>query len=213
MLKWKHALINYSWQSKNVENFRESHATHESGGNRVRIRTGLRVRRLELITLWVAPQCDLSFFLWFSLLLLLLLALFYLFPQINQYGIFSQAQYMALSHFLKKILRNDPRRKESVAGCSKHRLQEVQFSTTWLKFPSLLYSVLQILWGCDRLTERLWVLAIYTNHSGRNLAHIHTFFFCCFAYLTYGIFVVLVAVAVVVALALYCCDPEILLPW
>ena len=144
---------------------------------------------------------------------LLLLALFYLFPQINQYGIFSQAQYMALSHFLKKILRNDPRRKESVAGCSKHRLQEVQFSTTWLKFPSLLYSVLQILWGCDRLTERLWVLAIYTNHSGRNLAHIHTFFFCCFAYLTYGIFVVLVAVAVVVALALYCCDPEILLPW
>ena len=141
-------------------------------GNRVRIRTGLRVRRLELITLWVAPRCDLSFFLWFSLLLSLLLALFYLFP----YGIFSQAQYMAyLSHFLKKILRNDPRGKESVAGSSKLdiALQEVQFSATWLKFPSLTLLGSAILWGCDRLRERLWVLTIYTNHSGRNRVHIH----------------------------------------
>ena len=52
-------------------------------GNLVKARTGLRARRLELVTLRVGPRCDLSFFLCFSLLSLLLLVLVYLFPRMN----------------------------------------------------------------------------------------------------------------------------------
>ena len=36
---------------------------------------------------------------------------------------------------------------------------------------------------------------------------------CCFANINLFFFAVFVAVAVIVAKAPYCCDPEILLPW
>ena len=36
---------------------------------------------------------------------------------------------------------------------------------------------------------------------------------CCFANINLFFFAIFVAVAVVVAKAPYCCDPEILLPW
>ena len=144
-------------------------------GNLVKARTGLRARRLELVTLRVAPRCDLSFSLWFSLLLLLLLVLVYFFPRMNHavWDFFPGLSLWLWHIFCSTILRNDSRQgKESVAGSSKHTtLQEVQFFTTWILKSTLLDT--PILRDSDRLTERPWVLTIYINHSGGNLVHIH----------------------------------------
>ena len=126
----------------------------------------------------------------------------------------------------KFLNNNNPRHLKSefaLFQTSSILFNFIQFVKCWRNYPgvnpkgpyvSLKKNCLYLTYAIKRAPEiskfHIAVVQLRLKNVQKSVMHVQS---CCFLFKTYCFFAVLVAVAVAVALAPYCCDLDILLPW